>query len=52
MEQLDKRSLNIIVNDGLQNLHILSHHINEIRRSYLTKINKMLNWGKIVFKDS
>jgi hypothetical protein len=41
MEQLDKRSLDIIVDDGLD----------EIRRPYLTKINKMLNWGKTVFKD-
>jgi hypothetical protein len=48
---LGKRNLDIIVDDGLLYLHILSHHIDEIRRSYLTKRNKMLNWGKTVFKD-
>jgi hypothetical protein len=52
MKQFDKRSLDIIVDEDLRYLHILSHHIDEIRRSYLTRTNKMLNWGKTMFKNS
>jgi hypothetical protein len=52
MKQLDKRNLDIIVDEGLRYLHILSHHLGEIRQFYLTKTNKMLNWGKTMFKNS
>jgi hypothetical protein len=39
-EQLDKRSLDIIVDDALRFSRILSRHIDETRRSYLTKTRK------------
>jgi hypothetical protein len=49
---MDIRSLDKIVNSDLQYLQILSRQVDITCRSYVTKTNKMLNWGKTVFKVS
>lgn len=46
------RSLDMIVDGKLRLLYIFSRHIDVTCRSYLTKIRKILNWGKTVFKFS
>jgi hypothetical protein len=51
-EQSVLRSLDMIVDADLRSLHIFSGHIDVTCWSYLTKVYKMLNWGKTVFKTS
>jgi hypothetical protein len=51
MEQIDKRNLDMIVDDAFQSLHILSRHIDKTCRSYLTKASSMVNWDNTVFKS-
>jgi hypothetical protein len=49
MEQLDKKSLDIIVDDVLRTLQKKSWHIDETRMSYLIKTSKMLKSEKPMF---
>jgi hypothetical protein len=44
MEKMDKRSIEIIVDDVVRSLQILLRHIDETLLSYLTKTRKMINY--------
>jgi hypothetical protein len=52
MEELDKSSVDIIDDDAIRSLQILSLHVDETHMSYLTKTRKMLSLGKTLFTVS